>query len=55
VRHVDDLGKQFGAELEEFFVNYHDLDGEEYRVLGMKGPGAARKCVEKGLKLAKKG
>jgi inorganic pyrophosphatase len=55
VRHVDDMGKQFGMELEEFFVNYHDLDGEEYRVLGIKGPGAARKCIEKGLKLAKKG
>src|SRR6202795_94293 len=28
---VDDLGKEFVHELEEFFVNYHKLSGEEYR------------------------
>ena len=53
VRHVDDLGNRFCEELEEFFVNYHELSGKEYRILGMKGPGAAKKCVEKGLKAAK--
>ena len=25
IRHIDDLGKKFCKELEEFFVNYHDL------------------------------
>jgi len=42
VKTVDDLGKQFARELEEFFVNYHKLSGKEYRVLGLKGPDQAR-------------
>ena len=54
IDHVEDLGKQFVKELEEFFVNYHDLTGKEYRILGVKGPGGARKCVEHAMKAAKK-
>jgi inorganic pyrophosphatase len=50
IDHVDDLGKQFVAELEEFFVNYHALSGKEYRIVGLKGPGAARKCVAQGIR-----
>jgi inorganic pyrophosphatase len=37
VRHVKELGKKFCKELEEFFVNYHELDGEKYRILDTKG------------------
>src|SRR6266850_872653 len=37
VKTIDDLGKQFCRELEEFFVNYHKLSGQEYRILGLKG------------------
>jgi inorganic pyrophosphatase len=55
VNHVDDLGKQFERELGEFFVNYHELTGKEYRVLDVKGPGRARKCIEQGMKMVKKG
>ena len=50
ITHIDDLGKQFVKELEEFFVNYHDLSGKEYRILDVRGPGQARKCVEAGMK-----
>jgi inorganic pyrophosphatase len=50
VKRVDDLGKKFLKELEAFFVNYHELSGEEYKVLDVKGPGAARKCVKAGMK-----
>jgi len=46
IEHVDDLGKQFVRELEEFFVNYHRLSDKEYRILDVRGPGQARKCVE---------
>ena len=46
VKSVDDLGRQFCKELEEFFVNYHKLAGEKYRVLGMKGPKEALALVE---------
>lgn len=43
---IDDLGKEFEHELEEFFVNYHKLSGSEYRVLGVKGRAAAHKLVK---------
>ncbi|PYX42206.1 MAG: inorganic pyrophosphatase [Acidobacteria bacterium] len=46
VKTIDDLGKQFCRELEEFFVNYHRLSGKKYRVLGLKGPAQARKLVK---------
>jgi inorganic pyrophosphatase len=46
VKTVEDLGKQFQRELQEFFVNYHKLDGSEFRVLAMKGPDQARKIVK---------
>lgn len=48
IKSVDDLGKQFCRELEEFFVDYHKLSGQKYRVLGLKGPGQARKLVKSG-------
>jgi inorganic pyrophosphatase len=48
IQHVDDLGKPFAEELEEFFVNYHALSGEKYRILALKGPGQARKCIKQG-------
>jgi inorganic pyrophosphatase len=47
---IDDLGKEFCRELEEFFVNYHKLSGEKYRVLGVKGPDRARKLVKSGMR-----
>ena len=54
VKHIDDAGKQFLEELEEFFVNYHRLSGEQYRILGAKGPAAARKYIEKGRRSARR-
>jgi inorganic pyrophosphatase len=48
IKTIDDLGKEFCRELEEFFVNYHKLTGKEYRVLGLKGPDHARKLVKSG-------
>jgi inorganic pyrophosphatase len=48
IKTVDDLGKQFERELEEFFVNYHRLSGKQYRILGLKGPKHARKLVKAG-------
>ena len=50
VRHVKELGKKFCKELEEFFVNYHELDGEKYRILDMKGPAEARRRLEDGIR-----
>lgn len=48
VKSIDDLGKQFCRELEQFFVNYHKLEGKKYRVLGLKGAAQARKLVKSG-------
>jgi len=51
IKHVQKLGKEFCEELEEFFVNYHDLDGKKYRILGVKGPSEARRRLEDGMKM----
>lgn len=50
IKTINDLGKEFCRELEEFFVNYHKLSGEKYRVLGVKGPDHARKLVKSGMR-----
>jgi inorganic pyrophosphatase len=52
IKHVDDLGKPFERELEEFFVNYHRLSGKDYRILALKGPTAAQRCVKRARKRA---
>jgi inorganic pyrophosphatase len=53
VKRISDLGKRFEKELEEFFVNYHRLSGEEYHILALKGPVAARRCVKQARKRAR--
>jgi inorganic pyrophosphatase len=54
IKHIDDLGKQFLHELEEFFVNYHELSGKQYRVIDVKGPKQARKRIEDGIRAARR-
>lgn len=54
VRHVKELGKKFVKELEEFFVNYHELQGQKYRILDVKGPGEARRRIDDGIKTLRK-
>jgi inorganic pyrophosphatase len=53
VKCIDDLGKSFERDLEECFVNYHRLSGKEYRILGLKGPAAGRRCVMQARKRAR--
>lgn len=50
VRNVQDLGKKFVKELEEFFVNYHGLDGQKYKIRDVKGPSEARRRLDDGIK-----
>jgi inorganic pyrophosphatase len=50
IKTIDDLGRQFVRELEEFFVNYHRLSGKQYRILGVKGPDQARKLVKSAMR-----
>jgi hypothetical protein len=40
--------------VEEFFVNYHSLSGEKYRILDIKGEGEARKRIKKGMRALRK-
>ena len=54
VQHVKELGKKFLKELEEFFVNYHELEGEKYRILDAKGPTEARRRLDDGIKRLRK-
>jgi inorganic pyrophosphatase len=50
IKSIADLGQEFRRELEEFFVNYHKLSREQYKVIGVKGPGRARKLVQAGMR-----
>lgn len=52
---IEDLGKTFVRELEEFFVNYHELSGEQFRVIDVRGPKHARKCIDNGIRAARRG
>ena len=50
IKQIRDLGDEFCHELEEFFINYHDLSDEKFRVIAVKGPKAARKLIKSGMK-----
>jgi inorganic pyrophosphatase len=50
IRHIDDLGDQFCKELENFFVDYHQLAKEQYQVLRARGPKTAKKLIQNGRK-----
>ena len=50
VDEMDQLGKQFRKELEEFFVNYHRLSGTKYRVLALKGHEQAWQLINGGMR-----
>ncbi|MGA8619906.1 MAG: inorganic diphosphatase [Candidatus Sulfotelmatobacter sp.] len=52
IKVIDDLGKKFLWELEEFFVNYHELSDEEFRVIDVRGPKQAKKRIEDGVRAA---
>jgi protoporphyrinogen oxidase len=45
LKRVADLNATLLEELEKFFVNYHAVDDQKYRIVGCKGPGKARKLV----------
>jgi inorganic pyrophosphatase len=49
---IDDLGKQFLRELEDFFVTYHKLSGEHYEVIDVREK--ARKRIEDGIRAARR-
>jgi inorganic pyrophosphatase len=54
VKHITDLGKRFVEELEDFFVDYHQLSANQYRVLDVRGPGEAKKRIKDGMRASRK-
>ena len=49
---LQDLPGQFMKELEAFFVNYHNLEGKKYKLLGCKDTKTALNLVKKSQKAA---
>ena len=52
IRRWQDLPKTFMKELEEFFVNYHRLEGKEYRLLGCKDTAQAEHLIKQARRAA---
>jgi inorganic pyrophosphatase len=52
VRKLNDLPKQFLRELQSFFVNYHNLEGKVYKLLGYKEIAVAEKLIRKAKRAA---
>lgn len=52
IKKQSDLPGIWIKELEEFFVNYHRLEGKEYKLLGCKDIGEARRLIKKARQAA---
>lgn len=52
IRQLADLPERFLHELEDFFVNYHNLEGKQYKLLGCKDSAAALRMIEKARRAA---
>jgi inorganic pyrophosphatase len=50
IRKLKDLPAQFLRELEDFFVNYHSLEGKKYRLLGCKDSQVALTLIKQAQK-----
>lgn len=52
IRKLTDLPGKFLRELEDFFVNYHSLEGKQYKLLGCKSAAVGQRMIEKARKAA---
>jgi inorganic pyrophosphatase len=52
IRRLKDLPDKFLRELQDFFVNYHNLEGKKYKLLGCRGAEAAMILIKKAQKAA---
>jgi inorganic pyrophosphatase len=52
IRKLQDLPSKWVTELQDFFVNYHSLEGKKYRLLGCKGAEAALRLIKSAQKAA---
>ena len=53
VRKLKDLPDKWTEEVEEFFVNYHNLQGKKYQLLATKGVSEALRLIRKARNAAK--
>jgi inorganic pyrophosphatase len=54
IKKISDLPRHFLKELETFFVNYHQLEGKTFKLLGCKGEQAAFTLLKQAEKKAAK-
>ena len=52
IKRLKDLPNKWLDEVQVFFVNYHNLEGKKYRLLGCKGADAALTLIKKAQKAA---
>lgn len=52
IRKLNDLPAKWIKELQDFFVNYHDLEGKKYRLLGCKGAQTAFGLIKEARRAA---
>jgi inorganic pyrophosphatase len=52
IRKLRDLPDKWTEEVEEFFVNYHNLQGKKYQLLGTRGVSEALRLIRKGRRSA---
>src|SRR3984885_16093233 len=50
IKKLEDLPKHFVKELEDFFVNYHQLEGKKYKLLGCKDTPEALRLIKQAQK-----
>ena len=52
IKKLSDIPDKVIQELQDFFVNYHRLEGKEYKLLGCKGHDEAMRLIAKARKAA---
>jgi inorganic pyrophosphatase len=50
IKKLEDLPRHFIKELEDFFVNYHQLEGKQYKLLGCRDAGEAFRLIKQARK-----
>lgn len=53
VKKLNDLPNKWVEEVQQFFVNYHNLEGKKYELLGTSGAGEALRLIRKARNAAK--
>jgi inorganic pyrophosphatase len=52
IKKLSDLPSHFLLELQDFFVNYHQLEGKKYKLLGARGIHIASKLIKEARRAA---